>query len=242
MRQPAAQRCLHRGQQLPLDHRCGGKRFTTGECGKTGEVGEIERVEHAAAGDHLPVGARHHTGWADIRAFFVICFIESSPDVSGHLRTLTPAVRYAANLTGIELGKHLIKDGEVHRCQFSIAGIREEKGAGISCIKTRKVWLNQYLSLDRSLLPRAENATFAWISIRSTPLPDNSIHYQVKHVTKKLAAVSLNPYRFRDSVAVRQSRVSGQSPGLACLTAPSAHPHRMVIAFEVDQAFAAGAG
>ena len=62
-------------------------------------------------------------------------------------------------------------------------------------------WLDCYLFDHRPLLLRGSGTPRLWISIRSTPLTDNTIYCRVCLLTKKLIGKRVNPHLFRDCVA-----------------------------------------
>ena len=62
-------------------------------------------------------------------------------------------------------------------------------------------WLDRYIEVYRPLLLRGRQLGRLSISIRSTPMPANSIYCRIVETTTRLVGHGLNPHGFRDCVA-----------------------------------------
>jgi integrase/recombinase XerD len=106
-----------------------------------------------------------------------------------------------ANLTAIELLRHLTKEGAVYRCRFTGPEMKEGLPLDFPMPETLTVWLDRYLALHRPLLLRGRDSNRLWISTRSAPMVDNTIYCRVTQTTRQLVGKPINPHLFRDCVA-----------------------------------------
>jgi integrase/recombinase XerD len=106
-----------------------------------------------------------------------------------------------ANLTTIELTRHLTREGPSYWCRFRADEIKDGVPLAFSLPASLTVWLDHYLSVHRPLLLRGRPSSRLWISIRSTPLADNSVYCRVCHLTARLFGHPINPHLFRDCAA-----------------------------------------
>ena len=106
-----------------------------------------------------------------------------------------------ANLTAIEVGKHMTKEGTVYWCRFAGPETKEGQPLDFPMPKALTIWLDHYLAVHRPLLLRGGNSNKLWISTRSKPMVDNTVYCRVTHTTKQLIGKPINPHLFRDCVA-----------------------------------------
>lgn len=106
-----------------------------------------------------------------------------------------------ANLTAIELLKHMTKEGAVYWCSFNGPETKENLPLDFPMPEALTVWIDRYLALYRLLLLRGCTSNRLWISTRSAPMVDNTVYCRVTHTTKQLIGKSINPHLFRDCVA-----------------------------------------
>jgi integrase/recombinase XerD len=106
-----------------------------------------------------------------------------------------------ANLTAIELVRHLFKKGTVYCCRFTGPETKEDVPLDFPMPETLTVWLDRYIEFHRPLLLRGRDSNRLWISTRSAPMVDNTIHCRVVHTTEQLMGRPINPHLFRDCVA-----------------------------------------
>ncbi len=106
------------------------------------------------------------------------------------------------NLTVIERGKHMTKEGSVYWCRFRGIETKERRPLDFPMPKALTIWLDRYFAVHWPLLLlRGSNSDKLWISTRSTPMVDNTVYCRVTHTTKRLIGKSINPHLFRDCVA-----------------------------------------
>jgi integrase/recombinase XerD len=106
-----------------------------------------------------------------------------------------------ANLTSMELGKHLTKEEDIYWCRFSGAETKEGEPLEFPMPRVLTSWIDHYLSLHRPLLRRGMQSRRLWIATRSTPMVDNTVYCRVTLVTERLVGRPINPHLFRDCVA-----------------------------------------
>ena len=105
------------------------------------------------------------------------------------------------NLAAIEIGRHLDKPDDIYRCRFAAPETKEHLELDFPMPEILTLWLDRYLNVYRPMLLRGAKTSRLWISIRSTPMVDNSIYYRVTHLTDRLIGRPINPHLFRDCVA-----------------------------------------
>lgn len=89
----------------------------------------------------------------------------------------------------------------IYWCRFSAEEVKDDEPLKFPLPKLLTPWMDLYLAHHRPLLMRNKASSRLWISIRSTPLADNSIYCRVTHVTKRFVGRSINPHLIRDCVA-----------------------------------------
>ena len=93
-----------------------------------------------------------------------------------------------ANLTVIELGRHLTKVGDRYWCRFTPAETKEGRPLEFPMPVSLTPWLDRYLSVYRPLLLRGRKSHRLWISTRSTPMVDNTIYCRVRRAQNASSA------------------------------------------------------
>lgn len=106
-----------------------------------------------------------------------------------------------ANLTAIRLGVHMTKEDSLYWCRFAGSETKEGLQLESPMPETLTPWFDRYLATHRPLLLRGNESQQLWITIRSTPMVENSIYCGVTHVTNRLVGRPINPHLFRDCVA-----------------------------------------
>jgi site-specific recombinase XerD len=76
------------------------------------------------------------------------------------------------------------------------------------------LWLDHYLVDYRPLLLRNRKIAHLWISIRSTPMKDNSVYYRVTACTERLIGSPINPHLFRDCAATTVAELAPEDIGI----------------------------
>jgi integrase/recombinase XerD len=106
-----------------------------------------------------------------------------------------------ANMTAIVLGRHLQKEGMVYWCRFSGNETKEGQPLEFPLPEALTIWFDHYLAFHRLLLLRGKEGERLWITIRSTPMVENTIYCRVTCLTRRLVGRPINPHLFRDCVA-----------------------------------------
>ena len=118
------------------------------------------------------------------------------------------------NLTAIELERHLTKVGDLYRCRFTATEMKEDRPLEFQMPERLTPWLDHYLATYRPLLLRDRKTPRLWISIRSTPMVDNSIYYRVTATTKHLIGRPINPHLFRDCTVTTVAELAPEDIGI----------------------------
>jgi len=105
-----------------------------------------------------------------------------------------------ANCASIELDRHLVKIDDIYWCRFSAEEVKDGQRLDFPLPRAITPWLDHYLAEHRPLLLRGKSSSRLWISIRSTPMADNTIYCRVTHFTKQFVGHAVNPHLFRDCV------------------------------------------
>jgi len=119
-----------------------------------------------------------------------------------------------ANLSSIELDRHLTKIGDRYWCRFSATETKEDRPLEFPMPEALTPWLDHYLATYRPLLLRDRKRPHLWISIRSTPMVDNSIYCRVAATTKRLIGSAINPHLFRDCAATTIAELAPEHIGI----------------------------
>lgn len=106
-----------------------------------------------------------------------------------------------ANLASLRLGESITRQHDMFWCSFADSQTKDGRLLEFPVPQVLTPWLDQYLEIHRPLLLRSATNDRLWISIRSTPMQDNSIYCRVVHTTFRLVGRRLNPHLFRDCVA-----------------------------------------
>jgi integrase len=119
-----------------------------------------------------------------------------------------------ANLSAIELDRHLTKIGDRYWCRFAPAETKEGRPLEFPMPESLTPWLDHYLATYRLLLLRDRKSARLWISIRSTHMVDNSIYYRVTTCTKRFIGSPINPHLFRDCAATTIAELAPEDVGI----------------------------
>ena len=118
------------------------------------------------------------------------------------------------NLSAIELGRHLMKIGDRYWCRFVGIETKEKAPLEFALPECLTPWMDLYLGVYRPLLLRKRTTEYLWISIRSTPMVDNSIYCRVTECTKRLLGRPINPHLFRDCAATTVAELAPEHIGI----------------------------
>jgi len=102
------------------------------------------------------------------------------------------------NLGAMTIDRHLIKRGDQYWCFFGKNETKDSRLLEFCIPQTLTSWFDLYLTEHRPLLLRGTKSSRVWISIRATPMVDNSIYYRVTASTNRLIGRRINPHLFRD--------------------------------------------
>lgn len=105
------------------------------------------------------------------------------------------------NLTAITLGRHLVQDGEGWLCQFEASERKDNQPLAFSFPDRLIPYLETYRSLYRPLLLNGNDFPNLWISIRGTPMSEQSVYWNTCRMTEELFGQRVNPHLFRDCAA-----------------------------------------
>jgi site-specific recombinase XerD len=147
-----------------------------------GAIREMSRLDAARRSPHSRRTAERY------RDALIIAFLATRP-----LRI--------ANLAAIELGRHLRKVEETYWCSFDGSEMKDRQPLEFPVPRFLTVWFDRYLDRHRPLLLRDSDSPRLWITIRATPMVENTIYCRVTATTKHLFDRRINPHLFRDCVA-----------------------------------------
>ncbi len=120
-----------------------------------------------------------------------------------------------ANLTSLEIGRTLIKDGETW--SFNIPA--EETKAGRPHFAVLPDWsvarIDLYVDRYRPMFRNAEATSRLWLSRIGRPLHYNSLYRLVCNRTREAFGKAINPHLFRSCLATSTAVHHGASMGLA---------------------------
>src|SRR5258705_4229657 len=119
-----------------------------------------------------------------------------------------------ANLSAIELDRHLTKVGDLYWCKFTLGETKEGRSLEFPMPESLTQWLDHYLATYRPLLLRNRKMAHLWISIRSTSMKDNSVYCRVTACTKRLIGSTINPHLFRDCAATTIAELAPEDIGI----------------------------
>jgi site-specific recombinase XerD len=102
------------------------------------------------------------------------------------------------NLAGIEIGRHLLAQGQQYKLLFTADETKEHLQFVIDCPSEFTPWLQQYLNYWRPLLLRGKPTPSLWLSMRGGPLSAQAIYIAICKLTRQLTGRSINPHLFRD--------------------------------------------
>jgi len=121
----------------------------------------------------------------------------------------------SANITALEIGRTLIKDGTT----WSLSIPAEETKAGRPHFAVLPDWstpcIDRYVDHYRPLFRNAEAITRLWLSRIGRPLDDSSLYRAVCKRTREAFGKPINPHLFRSCFATSTAVHHGANLGLA---------------------------
>ena len=121
----------------------------------------------------------------------------------------------SANITALEIGRTLIKDGMT----WSLNIPAEETKAGRPHLAVLPDWsapcIDHYVEHYRPLFGNAEATSRLWLSRRGRPLDDSSLYRAVCKRTLEAFGKPINPHLFRSCLATSTAVHHGANMGLA---------------------------
>jgi integrase len=109
------------------------------------------------------------------------------------------------NLTSIEIGRHLVRSGELYRLIFPREEVKMGRSLDLHCPAELTSYIERYLDFYRPLLlARAKHPAPTcrlWINHAGKAMDISAIHFQIKLRTKAAFGHSVNPHLFRDCAA-----------------------------------------
>lgn len=106
-----------------------------------------------------------------------------------------------SNIAGMELSRHLTREGDLFWCRFDASEMKSPRPLAFPMPPILTSRIERYLTVYRPMLLRGTEDPHVWISIRATPMQDNSVYYRIRDMTELLVGERLTPHRFRDSAA-----------------------------------------
>jgi integrase/recombinase XerD len=105
------------------------------------------------------------------------------------------------NLTAIALGQHLIRDGDGWFCQFGADEMKDNQSLSFTFPERLVPYLHTYLNIYRPILLKGNDSANLWISMRRTPMSEQSVYWNTCRLTEELFGQRINPHLFRDCAA-----------------------------------------
>jgi integrase len=128
---------------------------------------------------------------------------------------LAPDPLRLANITGLEIGRTLVKDGATW--SFNIPA--EETKAGRLHLAILPDWsvpcIDRYIEHYRPLFRNADATNRLWLSRNGRPLDDDSLYHLVCKRTYETFGKKINPHLFRACLATSTAIHHGAQIGLA---------------------------
>nr|MDA8253373.1 site-specific integrase [Rhodospirillales bacterium] len=106
-----------------------------------------------------------------------------------------------SNIARMEIARHLTREGDLFWCRFGASEMKSPRPLAFPMPPVLTSRIERYLTVYRPMLLRGTDDPHVWISIRATPMRDNSVYYRIRDTTDLLVGERLTPHRFRDSAA-----------------------------------------
>lgn len=122
-----------------------------------------------------------------------------------------------ANLTMIELGRHLIADGDIYGLRFSTEETKTSRAIEAELPAQLTPWLDDYLRGHRKqLLARGDGdpTRRLWISRRGTPMSEQGVRFQIRNRTSVAFGRHVWPHLFRAIAATGMVDHAPEQSGL----------------------------
>jgi len=103
-----------------------------------------------------------------------------------------------ANFAAIRLDKNLIRNGAGFTLTFDAHETKERLVYECAIPDELVRYIDHYLLVVRPILLRDATSDRLWISMRSTPMSDSTVYYQITKITRRLIGRPINPHLFRD--------------------------------------------
>ena len=105
------------------------------------------------------------------------------------------------NVTAMELGRHLVPDGDQWLCRFEAHEMKEKRPLAFTIPGRRVSYLSTYLAIYRPILLKGKSGQDLWISTRSNRMSEQSVYWNTCRLTEDLFGQRINPHLFRDCAA-----------------------------------------
>ncbi len=102
------------------------------------------------------------------------------------------------NLTGIEIGRHLIQHSDGWTLQFPGAEMKARKPVGMRVPEILKQYLRRYLDCHRPALLDGDDSDSLWITQYGKPMTKKMVSSRISIVTERAFGKPINPHLFRD--------------------------------------------
>lgn len=106
-----------------------------------------------------------------------------------------------SNIARMEIPRHLTREGDLFWCRFGASEMKSPRPLAFPMPPVLTSRIERYLTVYRPMLLRGTGDKRLWISIRATPMQDNSVYYRIRDRTELLVGERLTPHRFRDCAA-----------------------------------------
>lgn len=109
------------------------------------------------------------------------------------------------NLTAIEIGRHLTRDGDLYRLAFTQEETKVGRRIDVCCPAELTPYIDRYLEFYRpELIARGKKSPdnpSLWINLSGGTMGEGAIRRQIENRTKEAFGRPINPHLFRDCAA-----------------------------------------
>lgn len=103
-----------------------------------------------------------------------------------------------ANITQIEIGRHLLRVGDGFLLVFQADEVKDNRPLEVDIPAALCPLVEIYLAEDRPMLLGEHESNRLWISVRREPMSEQAVYCRVTETTRRIFGRPLNPHLFRD--------------------------------------------
>lgn len=121
------------------------------------------------------------------------------------------------NMTSIEIGRHLVRQGNTWHLQFEAGEVKNRVPLDFTVPASLAAHVDHYLDRVRPAFPQAASSRLLWLNRYGTRLGRQFVYWRITKLTRRLFDQAINPHLLRDCAA---TTLAVEAPEIVAVARP----------------------